>query len=516
MRLWDLIVIAIYFLGITLFGIHFSKRNKNTEDYFLGGRSFPGWAIGLSMVGTSISSVSFLAWPGDTFKTTWMRTIIFWYMPIATLIAAKLFIPFYRRSKVTTAYEFLEGRWGPFARYYASSLYYPLQLIRISTVLYLLAQLMHVIIGWPMLICVLIGGIVVSVYTIAGGIEAVVWTDVVQTIILMLGGLMILGVIAAEVPGGIGEIIRLGLADHKLSFGQMMPDGTVAAPNWSLDFGQKTLTVLFIMALIDGISYMCADQNLVQRYCAARSTKEAKKALWVTCCTSIPVWVYFCFLGTAMYVFFKHFPTEQAANILNGTNGAKAEEILPYFVTNYLPAGLSGLVVASCLAAAMSSLDSSINSISTVFVNDLYRRRIKPGQDDSHYLKIAHRAALAASIIMVTGASLLVITPTNTLQDTMYTIRPFISSGFTLVFIMGLFTRIGDTRSLIAGLCMLFAFKFYFLFGTLGWIPEAARINIDNYYVGICGEAVGMLTVVVAAWLLPKKERDLTGYTLRT
>ncbi len=514
MRLWDLAVIAVYFLAISAFGIYFSKKNKSTEDYFLGGRAFPGWAIGLSMVGTSISSVSFLALPGDTFKTTWIRAAVHWYLPIATLVSALIFIPFYRRSKATTAYEFLEGRWGSNIRIYASSMYYPAQLLRISTVLYLLAQLMHTVLGWNMLLCVAIGGIVVSVYTIAGGIEAVVWTDVVQTIILVLGGFFILGAIVAEVPGGLGEIIRTGLADHKLTYGELMADGTAAPPNWSLNFSQKTLSVLFLMAILNGIVYMCSDQNLVQRYCAAKSTREAKKALWITCWTSLPIWAYFCFLGTAMYVFFKYFPTEKANEILHGLNGAKAEEILPYFVTNYLPAGLAGLVVASCLAAAMSSLDSSINSVSTVFVNDLYRRYLKPGREDVHYLKIAHRAAIFASLFMMGGAALLVLVPTSTLQDTVFKIQAFLGNGITVIFLLGLLTKIGDSRALIPGIATIYIFKFWMLLANTGAIPPACRLPIDNYYVGIVGEALGMLVVLSLAFTLPKKKRDLTGFTV--
>ena len=509
-----MVVVALYFLGISAFGVYFSKKNKTTEDYFLGNRSFPGWAIGLSMVGTSISSVSFLALPGDTFKTTWMRAAVHWYLPIATLVSALIFIPFYRRSKATTAYEFLEGRWGSGIRIYASSMYYPAQLLRISTILYLLAQLMHTILGWPILLCVLIGGVVVSFYTIAGGIEAVVWTDVVQTIILVLGGFLILGVIIRDVPGGFGELVRIGLADHKLTYGEMLSDGTVAPPNWSFNFSQKTLSILFLMAILNGIVYMCSDQNLVQRYCAAKSTKEAKKALWITCWTSIPIWAYFCFLGTALYVFFKYFPTEKAMDILNGTNGAKAEEILPYFVTNYLPLGFAGLVVASCLAAAMSSLDSSINSISTVFVNDLYRRYLKPGRSDKHYLKVAHRSALFAALFMVGGATLLVITPTQTLQDTIFKIQAFLGNGIAIIFLLGMLTKIGSVRTLVPAIAFIYLFKLWVLLGNTGILPASCILPIDQYYIGITGEALGVVIVLILTLVLPKTKKDLTGYTV--
>ena len=508
MRVWDIAVIAVYFIGISAFGVYFSKRNKSTEDYFLGNRSFPGWAIGLSMVGTSISSVSFLSLPGDTFKTTWIRAITYWALPFTTLIAARIFIPFYRHSNATTAYEFLEKRWGSGIRIYASSMYYPAQLLRISTILYLLAQLMHTMLGWPMLLCVVLGGVVVSFYTIAGGIEAVVWTDVVQTIVLVLGGLFILSTIAAEVPGGLGEIIRTGLADHKLTYAELLPDGTAVPLNWSFNFSEKTASVLLLMALLNGVVYMCSDQNLVQRYCAAKSDKEAKKAVWITCWTSLPIWAYFCFLGTAMYVFFKYFPTEKAMHILHGTAGAKAEEILPYFVTNYLPVGMAGLVVASCLAAAMSSLDSSINSVSTVFVNDLYRRYLKRDRPDRHYLKVAHLSAAFTSLFMIAGASVLVVVPTKTLQDTMLQMMAFLNNGIMVIFLLGLLTKIGSIRTLIPGIAAVYFFKIWILCGTAGLIPQPLRIPIDNYYVGIAAEILGMAIVLTLAMFTAIKNRS--------
>ncbi|MGE4490522.1 MAG: sodium:solute symporter, partial [Kiritimatiellales bacterium] len=309
------------------------------------------------------------------------------------------------------------------------------------------------------------------------------------------------------VPGGLGEIIRTGLADHKLTYAEMLTDGSIAPLNWNLIFSEKTASVLLLMALLNGIVYMCSDQNLVQRYCAAKSEKEAKKALWITCWTSLPIWAYFCFLGTAMYVFFKYFPTEKAMAILHGTNGAKAEEILPYFVTNYLPVGMAGLVVASCLAAAMSSLDSSINSVSTVFVNDLYRRYLKPNRSDRHYLKIAHLSAVFASLFMVGGAALLVIVPTKTLQDTMLQMMAFLNNGITIIFILGLFTKIGSIRTLIPGIITVYLFKAWIIGGTSGLIPETLRIPIDNYYVGIAAETLGMIIVLILSGLTAIRKR---------
>ncbi len=514
MRLWDLVVIILYFLGMAAFGVYFSKKNKSTEDYFMGNRSFPAWAVGISMVGTAISSISFIAIPGDSFKTTWIRSATLWYLPIATLVTTILFVPFYRRTKTTSAYEFLEGRWGSATRIYASSMFYPAQLLRMSTILYLLAQLMHALLGWPMMLCIALSGIVVSFYTITGGIEAVVWTDVVQTAIFVIGGLSILGFIIQQVPGGLGEIIRTGLADHKLTLGEMLKDGSIAPPRWDLSFSKKTISVIFLMTLSNGIVYMCSDQNVVQRYCTAKNVKDAKKALWISCFTSIPIWAYFYFLGTAIYVFFKYFPTEKAMNILHGTNGAKAEEIVPYLVMNYMPTGLAGLVVAACLAATMSTLSSNINSVSTVFINDLYRRYLKPGRDDKHYLRIAHLTALIAALLMMGGAALLVVIPINTLQDAIFQTVAFLGNGITVIFILGLFTKIGHAWMLIPGIVVIYIYKIWILIGNANILPPAFRIPIDNYYVGITGEILGLIVVLLLALIFPKKQKDLSGHTL--
>ena len=202
----DVIVILVYFAGVTAFGIYFAGRNKSTEAYFLGNRSFPGWAIGISLVGTSISSQSFLATPGDSFKISWIRYVFVVGFPLVILVAAWLFLPFYRRTKTTSAFEYLERRFGPTTRLYGASAFLFAQVVRVALVLYLLAIVLKQLTGMELWMCIAVCGVFVSFYTVAGGIEAVIWTDVVQTIILAVGGVICLITVVLQLPGGLGAV----------------------------------------------------------------------------------------------------------------------------------------------------------------------------------------------------------------------------------------------------------------------------------------------------------------------
>jgi solute:Na+ symporter, SSS family len=515
-RGFDLSVVIVYFIGVTLIGLYWSKRNKSTTEYFLGNRSFGAWVIGLSMIGTSISAVTFLAFPGDTYKTAWLRIIGNFGIIAGTIVAAVLYIPFFRGSGATTAYQFIEGRWGKSVRAYGAASFLPGQLMRLCTILYLLSQLVHTLTSVPMWICVIAAGIFVSFYTIVGGIEAVIWTDVVQTLVLILGGIMIMVVIIMALPGGLMQIFEVALRDNKLSFSEMMPDGSLHPASWRFSLSEKTALMMLLTGILGWIDQLAANQNVVQRYCAASSTKEARKATWLTMFMSLPIWMYFAFIGTSLYVFFQVYPDGVAFDILTGANNAKAEEILPYFALHYLPVGIAGLVVAAALAAAMSSLDSSINAISTVTIVDIYKAYMVKDRDDAHYLRVAKWIAVVSSIIMILGALVLVWTPTKTLQDTLAKIGGFIGGGLFIIFLLGLFTKIGNARSFFWGLAALYIFKIWVFIGTVGWIPIEYMPPVDLYYLGLTGEILGIAVCILVYYLGKRPERDLTGLTLWT
>jgi len=499
----DLTVLIGYLALVASMGYYFSKKNVTTEEYFVGGRSFSGWVIGLSLVGTSISSVTFLSFPADAYKTTWIRFITTWSMPLGVLIAAYYFLPFFRRNNVTSAYEYLEHRFGPSVRVYGGVTFIFAQLVRISIILYLVSLLLSEITGFSIITSILISGIFVAFYTVIGGINAVIWTDVIQTVILVLGGLLTLGIIINHLPGGLGQIFSVAIADGKLSLSEMTHSG-FRSIGWGFSLSQKTGTMLFLVGLTSWLTEYSANQNIIQRYAAAKNTYEARKAMLVCVVSSIPIWAFYLFIGTSLYVFFQAFPTTEATEMLNGIR--KAEQIFPYFILNFLPPGFTGLVIAAALAAAMSSLDSSINAISTVGVVDIYRRHLNKDQSDKHYLRVAWMIAGGAAIFMVGGALILNATESKTLQDTATILTSITGGGLLGLYLLGFFTKYGNAKSVWIGLILTSLFSAWTILSSRGLVPEWLHVPFDLYYTGLIGNIIMFTVAIIAAILLSEKK----------
>ncbi len=504
----------IGYLGAILYmGFHFSKKNTNTEEYFVGGRSFPGWMIGLSLVGTSISSITFLAFPGDAYKTAWLRFLPNLMMPVAVLIAAYVFLPFFRRGNLTSAYEYLEGRFGPSVRVYGAVAFIITQLIRLSLILYLISLLLHELIGVSPLWSILIAGGFVAIYTVMGGIDAVIWTDVMQTLVLLLGGIITLIVIVTHLPGGLGQIFSVAIADSKLSFADLV-DGRLQPSPVGFSFQQKTISMMLLIGLFNFLTEYSGNQNTIQRYVASKSAKEARKGMLVGILTSIPIWTFYMFLGTALYVFFKVYPTTESVEILEGAR--KAEQIFPYFIIHYLPPGVTGFVIAAALAAAMSSLDSSINAVSTVGIVDIYRRHFVKNHTDRHYLLVAWIFAGVAAIFMIVGAILLANTEAKTFQDTATTLASLAGGGLLGMFMLGFFTKKGDSRAVFFGIVSTLLFTLWTILAKKGLLADALSVPFDLYYTGVVGNFVMFIVGYVAALAFPGKKKDLTNLTVWT
>ena len=249
----DLTILAAWFGLMLALGVWFSRTNTSTGQYFLGGRNFSGWTIGLSLVGTSISSITFLAYPGDAFKTNWLRFLPNLALPLAVVIAAFLFLPRLRRADSITAYEFLERRFGPTIRGYAAIAFLLAQVARISMILYLLALVIQTVAGIDAHYSVLIAGLFVAAYTVLGGIEAVVWTDVIQTVVLIFGGLFCIGTVLSLTPGGLPYIIETAWSAGKLGVGDYTGSGFAEA-DWSLALTRKTATMMLLIGLINWLT----------------------------------------------------------------------------------------------------------------------------------------------------------------------------------------------------------------------------------------------------------------------
>lgn len=503
----DWLAVALYAVGTLGLGVFFARRNRDTEEYFLGGRSFPGWAIGLSIVGTAISSITFLSMPADAFKTTWIRFLPYVCMPLAAGLAAWIIVPFFRRGRTTSAYEYLEVRFGPSIRVYGAATYVAAQLLRLSLVLYLVALLAHELTGVEVTTCIVVGGVFVALYTVLGGIDAVIWTDVVQTLVLVSGSLLCLGVIVATLPGGLAQILEVAASHQKLSLGSWV-DGELVPLGFGFDLGAKTAPLMLLMSASFFLTEYTTAQHYVQRYCAARSLREARKSLAWAVVVAMPTWLFYMFLGTALFALFSVFPDPEATAMLDGR--ARAEQIVPYFVLTRLPPGIAGLVIAAALAAGMSSLDSSINAISTVGVVDVYRRHLAPGRDDRHYLRVAWAISAAASAAMIAGATGLLYAEGPTLQDVSIQLTSLLGGGILGIYVLGFATRRGDARSVWGGIACTLAFTLW----TMGVFPESWTLPFDTYYTAVIGNFVMFVVGYGLASLLPRRPRDLSGLTL--
>jgi len=509
----DILAIIGYLGGTALIGIYFSRKNKSTEEYFVGGRSFPGWVIGLSLVGTGISSVTFLAYPADAFKTSWIRYLPNLLMPLAVLIAAYSFLKFFRRGKITSAYEYLEGRFGVSVRLYGSASYILRGLVRISIMLYLVSILFNQVTNLSLPMCIIISGVFVTFYTVLGGIDAVIWTDVIQTIVLVSGALLCLAVVVYILPGGFEQIFKEAIAHGKLSFSQWI-EGELIPIAWNFSLSEKTGSMMMLFGLTIWLTMYSSEQATIQRYCASKSVREARKGmLWVVL-ASLPIWAFFMFLGTSLFVFFQNSPTPESTAMLSGET--KAEHILPYFIINYLPPGISGLVIAAALAAAMSSLDSIINAVSTVLTVDFFKPHFLKKRNDTFYLRLARIFGLLTGGIMISGALFLSMTETKTLEHTALVLASILISGRLGLYMFGFFTTIGDARAVWTGLSFSFLFTVWSVLSGNNLLPESLTFPFDLYYTSIVGNVIMFIVGFLAAALLPSKFRDLTNLSIWT
>ena len=376
----DYAAIAVYLAGLVTMGVYFSRRESTTDDFFLGGRRIPWWAAGLSIFGTQLSAITFMAIPAKAFATDWVYLMGHVAVVAVTPLLIWAYLPFYRRLNVTTAYEYLEKRFNVIARLLGSAAFILLQLGRMGVVLYLPAIALSAVTGVNVYLCIVVMGALATTYTVLGGIEAVVWTDVIQVAVLIGGAVLSLIVIVCNIDGGVLRIVEMGSAANKFC---------MVNPTW--DIATTAIWVVVVGKMIEGLVPFTADQTVVQRYLTTRDEKQAARSIWANASMIVPSGALFFTLGTALWAFYKLHP-----NLLAPLD--ETDRILPWFVAQQLPAGISGLVIAALFAAAMSSLDSSMNSIATALTTDWYRR-FRPHVTDHHCLTLARWATVALGVL---------------------------------------------------------------------------------------------------------------------
>ena len=469
----DLLIIALFFATFVGIGVHFARKTKSAEEYFLAGRNLPGWLVGCSVMATIVSAMTFLALPGFAYAEDWR------YMPtnagylLALIPALILFMPLFRRTGVGSAYEYLERRFGTWARLYAAALFILWLICRMSIILYAVSLPIQTMIDLDLTWIIVAFGLVATIYTVSGGLEAVIWTDLLQTVAMFVGALICLPLLVYKLPGGFSQILTEAHADGKLSMG-----GT----EWVFD--EKTMWVMMLLSLFTWLQWCCQDQSMVQRYCAPKSTKEARKALCLGVALTIPAWTYFIFIGTALYVFFKVFPDPNLAEVVR-----KPEQILPYFVLQHVPSGLAGLVICGLVAAAMSTVDSSVNAVASTITTDFYRRLFVRDRGERHYLLVGRQVSCLLGAIMIAGALTVHYTNTETLADLQILVQSISGGGLLALSLLGMLTLRVDNRAAIiaAGAGFLMTCAWLLVDSTLGqqWFPTVASALPDKFWMHV-------------------------------
>ena len=509
----DMLVLVIYFVAMAAMGPYFARKNKTTENYFLGGRSFPGWLIGLSMFATSISSITFVAYPADAYKTAYLRFLPCLMLPLGIFLASKIFLPFYRRAHITSAFEYLEVRFGSGTRAYAATAFVIGQVTRLGMILYLVSMLVQEMTGLNAYYSILLGGVITSFYTITGGIEAVIWTDFFQSFLLWFGGFAILVIIIMNVDGGLSTIISVAAADGKFMLGDLdTATGELVRAPRGFSLVDKTVLMMLLVGLTNWLTEYSSNQNVIQKYVATKDPKNATQAIWICCLCSVPTWAFFMFLGTALYVYFKLNPDPSALAMLDGT--ARADSIVPYFVIQKMPVGLSGLVIAGVLAAAMSSLSSSINAISAVTIVDIYKRHVAKDKSEQHYMRAARVVSLVASVLMLGFAIVLLSATDKTLQDTATKLAAILGGGLLGLYFLGFLTRRGDGRAVGVAIVCTLAFSLWLALVEMKVIEGV--VPFETYYGGLVANLIMFVVAYLLGCALFPTRRDLTNLTVWT
>ncbi|MBC7947390.1 MAG: sodium:solute symporter [Chitinophagaceae bacterium] len=455
----DIAIIIIYLLAMVGVGIYFSRRNKNSEQFTKASGKIPGWAIGLSIYATFLSSNTFLGVPGKAFGSNWNAFVFSLSMPLAAWIASKYFVPFYRNTGEISAYTHLEKRFGTWARTYAVICFLLTQFARMGTIFFGIALSLQALTGFSMSSIMIVMGICIIIYTVLGGMEAVIWTEVAQGIIKTLGALLILFLVIKEIPGGFSKVIEIARSDNKLSLG-----------SFSLNFTESTFWVILFYGFFINLNNFGMDQNYIQRYHTAKSSKQAGQSVWLCVVMYVPASLLFFIIGTSLYAYYNIYPeliepvklnvaaerlgdvfTSQQANDVANSLGPSdyGDKVLPHFMVTKVPTGLVGLIVSALLSAAMSTISSNMNASATVFTMDIYKKYFKPDINDKQQLYVLHAATVVFGLIGL-GAGLAMI-GAKSLLDTWWELSGIFAGGMLGLFLLGLISRQSRNAEAITG-----------------------------------------------------------------
>lgn len=427
------LVVALYLLLMMGMGFYFSRKNSGSDKFFKGGGSIPWWAAGISIFATALSAITFLSIPAKAYAADWGMFMFNMTILLTVPVVINFYLPLFRKLKVASAYEYLEERFSGSVRYLASAFFCLFMFTRIAIVLFLPSLALNAVTGINIYLCIVLMGVVTIIYCTMGGIEAVVWGDVVQGILLVGGAVLSFVWIVSGIDGGFKGFMDVAVEQSKFNI-----------LNMSLDWTQPVFWVAILGGFSNQLLTYTSDQSVVQKYLTVKDTKGTEKGLWMNGLLSIPIAFLFFGIGTALFVFFRQEPQLLSVGMSN------TDSIFPHYIMCKLPVGISGLLVAAVFAAAMSTLSSNINSSTTVMSEDFYTK-FRKNCTDRQKVHFARVAGIVVGTLGVLMAIILATFDIASLWDQFNFFLGLLTSGLGGLFLMGIFSKRIGTRSALAG-----------------------------------------------------------------
>ncbi|HBG26541.1 MAG: hypothetical protein A2Y10_01090 [Planctomycetes bacterium GWF2_41_51] len=471
----DISMLILYALICVGMGVYYFRKTRTSEQFMLAGQSIPAWAAGIAVMSAYVSSISYIAVPGQAFDTNWHPAVFVLCIPPIVWLVCWYIIPYYRRIKLVSVYSLLENSLGKWARIYSALSFVVYMIGRSAVIIYLTALLVGTFIPINIVTLIIIIGLITVFYTLVGGMEAVIWTDVMQSII-MIGGLLFCVILFTKyLFTGPEYPIKLAAEAGKFSLGSL-----------DFSFSSRTIWVMIIYSLTENLRNLIADQNYVQKYSTVSDERSAKKAIIISMAIYIPMTPVFLYIGTSLFAFY-----HTGGNVLPDTI-TKGDQVFPYFIATQLPVGLKGLIIAAIIAAAMSTLSSSLNSSATVLLLD-FIKWMKPDLSEKKSLSFLRWTTVVWGGLSIIFAVLMI--RAQSALNIWWQISGIFGGGILGLFILALCkVKLKSWQGITAVAASILVISWVTFFRSLPENWKWAQCNIDSILAGACG--VGILILV--------------------
>ncbi len=485
------VVLVTYLAAMVGVGLYFARKNKTTDDYFRGGKRIPWWVAGCSIFATMLSSLTYTGIPSKAYAQDWVYAVGNMMIPVVAVVAVFVALPFYRRMDATSAYEYLEKRFNRGVRWFGSASFTLFHIFRMAVVMSLTGLALAVATPLTPAQSVLLMGVLSILYCTMGGIEAVVWTDTLQTFVLFGGAILAVGILVSGIDGGVSGLFSSAAESDKFRLANF---------HWSATDAQIALWVIIVGGIAQNVSSYTADQAVVQRYMTTSTQKLAARSIWTNAVLTVPATILFFGIGTALFAFYQSHPEKLDPTITT-------DQVFPLFIAREMPVGVAGLIVAGIFAAAQSTVSTSMNSTATALVTD-FLRPAGVCKSEHGYLQAARGLTMLLGVLGIVLGVIFVNPDIKSLFDAFIKVIGLFMGVLGGLFVLGVLTRRANgtgalTGALVGATVMFCLWRFTPVVGYLYTASGIVSCVLSGYLASLVfGQA-------------PDDLSDLTIYTLR-